>query len=327
MINIERQCTLPLDGCNCKQQLIFWQTFLGEVMWDEFDPIDPGEPLVPKHEPIEITPGRPPDSKPLELKPSAPRKFDADAPEIKEPDLMSEGSDGIKPPTGNKWSDWQKRDGKFPSVDEISWYMSFRNQNFKYSDGEKWGIWISIKGYEIYAQVLKSHNKDWVWRECCEAAWEFIKTHQSNHFLVDRAVATLEAAIEVNGRRSQYLWAKFRKLHQSSYSALEESSACAYSLRNAKASHLKHFHVLLEHQPHGYRQCSRDGKSILSNPKMSHQQAVSRLLSLFLDPKTRYRALGLHGLMLYKDHLKGTGGDIFFTIDGHKSEIEIHDAY
>ena len=103
-------------------------------MWDEFDPIDPGEPLVPKHEPIEITPGRPPDSKPLELKPSAPRKFEDDAPEIKEPELMSEGSDGIKPPTGNKWSDWQKRDGKFPFVDENLLYMTFRNQNFKYSD-------------------------------------------------------------------------------------------------------------------------------------------------------------------------------------------------
>jgi len=296
-------------------------------MWDEFDPIDPGEPLVPKHEPIEITPGRPPDSKPLELKPSAPRKFEDDAPEIKEPELMSEGSDGIKPPTGNKWSDWQKRDGKFPSVDEISLYMSFRNQNFKYSDGEKWGIWISLKGYEIYAQVLKSHNKDWVWRECCDAAWEFIKTHQSNHFLVDRAVATLEAAIEVNSRSSQYLWAKFRKLHQSSYSALEESSACAYSLRNAKASHLKHFHVLLEHQPHGYRQCSRDGRSILSNPKMSHQHAVSRLLSMFLDPQTHHRALGLHGLMLYNNHSKGKDGDRYFSMPEAKDELKVYEAY
>ena len=205
--------------------------------------------------------------------------------------------------------------------------MSFRNQNFKYSDGEKWGIWISLKGYEIYAQVLKSHNKDWVWRECCEAAWEFIKTHQSNHFLVDRAVATLEVAIEVNTRSSQYLWNNFRKLNQRSYFALEESVACAYSIRNAKRSHAKHYKVLLDHQPDGYKICSPDGKKIKSDPELSHQQAVSRLLSLFLDPKTRYRALGLHGLMLYKDHLKGTGGDIFFTIDGHKSEIEIHDAY
>ena len=97
--------TLPLDGCNCKQQLFFGKLF-GEFIWDEFDPIDSGEPLVPKHEPIEITPGRPPDFKPPEIKPSAPRKFEDYVPEIREPELMSDGSDGIKPPTGNKWPDW-----------------------------------------------------------------------------------------------------------------------------------------------------------------------------------------------------------------------------
>ena len=305
-------------------------------MWDEFDPIDPGEPLVPKHEPIEITPGRPPNFNPPKIKPSAPRKFDADAPEIKEPDLMSEGSDGRKPPTvrtmnGYEWPKWQMPNGKwtFPlqSVDEISCYVSFRGQKGNYPVGRKWGIWVSQEGYEKYASALKINNPKLLWRECCQAAWGFIISHQANHFLVDRAVATLEVAIEVNTRSSQYLWNNFRKLNQRSYFALEESVACAYSIRNAKRSHAKHYKVLLDHQPDGYKICSPDGKKIKSDPELSHQQAVSRLLSLFLDPKTRYRALGLHGLMLYKDHLKGTGGDIFFTIDGHKSEIEIHDAY
>ena len=304
-------------------------------MSDEFEPIDPGEPLVPKYEPIKITPGRPPDSKPLELEPNKPsRKFEGDAPEIKEPELMFEGGGANKPPTvrtlNGTWPDWQKRDGKwtFPlqSVDEVSCYESFRNQNFNTSDDANWGIWISLEGYKKYALALKVYNKDWAWRECCEAAWEFIKTHQANHFLVDRAVATLEAVVEVNGRSSQYLWAKFRKLHQYSYSALEESSACAYSLRNARASHSKHFQVLLGFQPLGYKYCSRDGSEI-SKPKLKHAQAVSRLLSMFLNPQTHHRALGLHGLMLYTDHIKGTGGDRYFKINGHLDDLKVYEAF
>lgn len=311
-------------------------------MSNKFDPIDPGEQLRPEYEPIEIKPGRPPDSKPIELKPDPPQKFDDDAPEVEEPELKFQGNDGEKPPTvrtmnGYEWSNgpdepkWQMFNGKWTfslqSVDEVSCYESFRNQVSKYADNKKWGIWVSQEGYKKYALALKIDNSSLSWRECCQAAWGFIKTHQANHFLVDRAVATLEAAMEVNGRGSQHLWSKFRTRNQASFSALEESIACAYSLRNAKTSHAKHFKTLLEHQPSGYKCCSQDGKKIESNPELSHQQAVSRLLSLFLNPVTRDRALGLHGLMLYEDHIKGTDGDLYFSIDGHKSVLEIYKAY
>jgi hypothetical protein len=305
-------------------------------MSEHFEPIYPGEPFVPRPEPSPIIPGRSPSSRPLEL-PQNPRQldFDEDAPKITEPELNLGGSGGIKPPivrtnNGYDWPDWRMVKGKwtFPlqSVDEVSQYMSFRNLSSNYLRGETWGIWVSEKGYKEYALALRVTNPLAAWQDCCQAAWGFITSHQANHFLIDRAVLTLEIAAEVNGGGSQHLWVNFRKLHQHAYSALEESTACAYSLRNGKTKFRKYYQLLLEHQPDGYKYCSQDGLSIITQPSLSHAQAVSRLLSTFLKPQTHIRALGLHGLMLYESHIQGINGDLYFTMNGKKVELPIYMA-
>jgi len=307
-------------------------------MSEEIEPIKPGEPLVPGYEPIEIHPGQTRPGKPLELKPnSPPRKFEDDAPEIPEPELKLGSGGGIRRPTvftknGYEWPEWRDSGSNWtfplPPVDEVSKYESFRNRPLLSPAGDyPWGIWISSEGHEKYAWALKVSDPKWEWRECCKAAWNFISTHQTNHFLTDRAVATLESVELLSSRRQQQFWNIFRQSHQNMYSTLEESSACAYSLRNVGSSHSQHFQVLLGLQPLGYQRCSSDGKHICSIEKLSHQQGVSHLLSLFLDPQTPYRAMGLHGLMLYKDHKKGTKGDLYFTINGKKDRLKIYDAY
>ena len=58
---------------------------------------------------------------------------------------------------------------------------------------------------------------------------------------------------------------------------------------------------------------------------VSHQQAVSELLSEYIRDRNG-RALGLHGLMLYKNHLNGTGGDHYFSIAGKKVELSVYYA-
>ena len=71
---------------------------------------------------------------------------------------------------------------------------------------------------------------------------------------------------------------------------------------------------------------SDDGSEIKTSAgPVSHQQAVSELLSEYIRDRNG-RALGLHGLMLYKNHLKGTNGDHYFAIDGKKIELPVHYA-
>ncbi len=75
-----------------------------------------------------------------------------------------------------------------------------------------------------------------------------------------------------------------------------------------------------------HQQQSDDGKQNLMKPKnLSRQQAVSQLFGTYLDQSTSRRALGLHGLMLYADHLRGTDGDLFIS-DQHstrKYELQV----
>ena len=46
---------------------------------------------------------------------------------------------------------------------------------------------------------------------------------------------------------------------------------------------------------------------------LTHQQATSTLLSTYLNRSGSRRAIGLHGLMLYGSHTKGTKGDTFIA--------------
>lgn len=212
-----------------------------------------------------------------------------------------------------------------PSVDEISTYWSFRNSG-------NWGIAVSKNGLYQYAYCIQDNDLSLTHTQVVSVARTFIVEHQVHHFLIDRAVCTLEAVLGISGgtNRGFSHWEKFQsKLRGSrvSYSPLEESLSCAYARRQLKKGEsTSGFATLLGHQPPGYHIMSDDGSKIETTPgPVSHQQAVSELLSEYIRARNG-RGLGLHGLMLYKNHLNGTDGDRLFTMDGKKAEIRVYYA-
>lgn len=303
------------------------------------EPIGPGEPIVPERREIDVTPGRPPGERPIELDPNPPREVRDPAPEIPEPpkELLNNIRDGRngkppKPPTrlrdffgGSVPPPYQQAFGPsdaFPSVDQVAQYHSFRNGLKPRDKDRAFGISVRKVGYALYAMAVQRAHPHTQWQKCCDVTWRFIVSHQVNHFLVDRAVSTLEGALAIVGIGHRNLWECFHRDEQP-FSALEESACCAYSLRNASdttlASTLHHL------QPAGYDAVSPGGDRIGSAPSdMSHRQAISRLLSQYLNPTTPYRQTGLHGLMQYENHKKGTKGDLYFRFpDGGLHSIKV----
>ena len=207
---------------------------------------------------------------------------------------------------------------KFPSVDEVSNYWSFR-------DHKKFGIAVSKKGLDLYAAEVVRKNPAISAEDARLIAEDFIVQHQFHHFLVDRAVATLESVLE----RERWLpMQQDFSRSRSGFSALEESLSCAYARRQIKSEiSKKGFKTLLELQPKGYQLCSGDGKKIKTiGGDATHKQALSTLLSGYAQ-KTETpheRSLGLDGLMLYKSHLNGTGGDPYYARAGVKEKIKIY---
>ena len=207
---------------------------------------------------------------------------------------------------------------KFPSVDEVSNYWSFR-------DHKKFGIAVSKKGLDLYAAEVVHKNPTISAVDARLIAEDFIVQHQFHHFLVDRAVATLESVL---GRERWLPMQQNFSRSRSGFSALEESLSCAYARRQIKSEiSKKGFKTLLELQPKGYQLCSGDGKKIKTiGGDATHKQALSTLLSGYAQ-KTETpheRSLGLDGLMLYKSHLNGTGGDPYYARAGVKEKIKIY---
>jgi len=302
-------------------------------------PISPGEPIVPERREVDFTPGRPREEAPIELVPSRPREVPDSAPEIPEPEeeLLESirGGRGGKPPKrpttlrdffgGYVPPPYQRAfdaNDAFPSVDQVSQYHSFRNGLKPYYKDRAFGISVRMSGYQLYALVVKAHHSDTPWQRCCDVAWRFIVSHQVNHFLVDRAVSTLEGVVMIADGVHRDLWVCFHRAERP-FSALEESACCAYSLRHASNKRLAL--TLVHVQPIGYDALSSDGNRILSAPNdLSHQKAISRLLSQYLNPTTPFRQAGLHGLMQYDDHKNGTKGDLYYRFpDGAFDTIKV----
>ena len=313
------------------------------------------KPEAPERRRIEIWPGKPPDSSPIPLEGRRHRVEELPEEFLREPELQPDGSgrgsqEPPVPPSGNNTR------GRSPegnpcflrSVDEVSTYWSFRNS-------DNWGIAVSKSGLYEYARCLqgfgvsrtdmrtvstqalnvaRSFNADMqtVSTQALNVARTFIVEHQVHHFLIDRAVCTLEAALSISGgiNRGFSHWEKFHNKLRGSrvpYSSLEESLSCAYARRQLKKNEsAKDFATLLRHQPQGYQLMSGDGSNIKTSAgPVSHQQAVSELLSEYIRDRNG-RALGLHGLMLYKNHLNGTSGDHYFSIAGKKVELSVYYA-
>ena len=316
---------------------------------DEENPVIPKipPPIFPEPRRIEIWPGVPTEKKPVPLEgPGREVQEVNDPPPSLAPQPQTGGSgkggrgsnlppasaDARKFPeptdprknVGPGWPwDPSSDDGlhkipKFPSVDEVSNYWSFR-------DHKKFGIAVSKKGLDLYAAEVVRKNPTISAVDARLIAEDFIVQHQFHHFLVDRAVATLESIL---GRERWLPMQQNFSRSRSGFSALEESLSCAYARRQIKSEiSKKGFKTLLELQPKGYQLCTEDGVKIkTTGGEVTHKQALSTLLSGYAQQTEtpHARSLGLDGLMLYKSHLNGTGGDPYYARAGVKEKIKIY---
>ena len=296
---------------------------------DEENPVIPEipHPILPEPRWIEIWPGVPTDKKPVPLEGPGREVREVNDPQpshTPQPQTGGSGKGGRgsnlppAPSYAPKNEDDDAFGAKFPSVDEVSNYWSFR-------DHKKFGIAVSKKGLDLYAAEVVRKNPAITAEDARLIAEDFIVQHQFHHFLVDRAVATLESVLE----RERWLpMQQDFSRSRSGFSALEESLSCAYARRQIKSEiSKKGFKTLLELQPKGYQLCSGDGKKIKTiGGDATHKQALSTLLSGYAQ-KTETpheRSLGLDGLMLYKSHLNGTGGDPYYARAGVKEKIKIY---
>ena len=296
---------------------------------DEVNPVIPEipQPIFPEPRRIEIWPGVPTEKKPVPLEgPGREVQEVNDPPPSLAPQPQTGGSGkggrGSNLPPAPSYAPKNDDDdafgAKFPSVDEVSNYWSFR-------DHKKFGIAVSKKGLDLYAAEVVRKNPTISAVDARLIAEDFIVQHQFHHFLVDRAVATLESIL---GRERWLPMQQDFSRSRSGFSALEESLSCAYARRQIKSEiSKKGFKTLLELQPKGYQLCTEDGVKIkTTGGAVTHKQALSTLLSGYAQQTEtpHARSLGLDGLMLYKSHLNGTGGDPYYARSGVKVKIEIY---
>ena len=296
---------------------------------DEVNPVIPEipQPIFPEPRRIEIWPGVPTEKKPVPLEGPGHGVREVNDPQ---PSLAPQpqtggsgkGGRGSNLPPAPSYAPQNDDDdafgAKFPSVDEVSNYWSFR-------DHKKFGIAVSKKGLDLYAAEVVHKNPTISAVDARLIAEDFIVQHQFHHFLVDRAVATLESIL---GRERWLPMQQDFSRSRSGFSALEESLSCAYARRQIKSEiSKKGFKTLLELQPKGYQLCTEDGVKIkTTGGAVTHKQALSTLLSGYAQQTEtpHARSLGLDGLMLYKSHLNGTGGDPYYARSGVKVKIEIY---
>ena len=296
---------------------------------NEENPVIPEipQPIFPEPRWIEIWPGVPTEKKPVPLEGPGHGVREVNDPQpshTPQPQTGGSGKGGRgsnlppAPSYAPKNDDDDAFGAKFPSVDEVSNYWSFR-------DHKKFGIAVSKKGLDLYAAEVVRKNPTISAVDARLIAEDFIVQHQFHHFLVDRAVATLESVLE----RERWLpMQQDFSRSRSGFSALEESLSCAYARRQIKSEiSKKGFKTLLELQPKGYQLCTEDGVKIkTTGGAVTHKQALSTLLSGYAQQTEtpHARSLGLDGLMLYKSHLNGTGGDPYYARSGVKVKIEIY---
>ena len=296
---------------------------------DEVNPVIPEipQPIFPEPRRIEIWPGVPTEKKPVPLEGPGHGVREVNDPQpslAPQPQTGGSGKGGRgsnlppAPSYAPKNDDDDAFGAKFPSVDEVSNYWSFR-------DHKKFGIAVSKKGLDLYAAEVVRKNPTISAVDARLIAEDFIVQHQFHHFLVDRAVATLESIL---GRERWLPMQQNFSRSRSGFSALEESLSCAYARRQIKSEiSKKGFKTLLELQPKGYQLCTEDGVKIkTTGGAVTHKQALSTLLSGYAQQTEtpHARSLGLDGLMLYKSHLNGTGGDPYYARSGVKVKIEIY---
>ena len=296
---------------------------------NEENPVIPEipQPIFPEPRWIEIWPGVPTDKKPVPLEGPGREVREVNDPQPSQTPQPQTGGSGKggrgsnlppAPSFAPKNDDDDAFGAKFPSVDEVSNYWSFR-------DHKKFGIAVSKKGLDLYAAEVVRKNPTISAADARLIAEGFIVQHQFHHFLIDRAVATLEAVL------NEELWLPMQNVFSKNtwgFSPLEESMSCAYALRQSKNPKvINGFKTLLAQQPKGYQLCSGDGTKIKTiGGDATHKQALSTLFSGYVQrtETPQKRVLGLDGLMLYESHLDGIGGDPFLKVNGKLEKIKIY---
>lgn len=208
---------------------------------------------------------------------------------------------GNRPPGGN---------AGFPEpTDALAWYGTFRSSG-------KWGVFITRRGL-LSVAVFMVHRGAQP-RRAYEYAHYMLQNHETAHFLIDRAVLTLElnAALLSGGRQPKY-WIDYHRCHRP-YSDLEEAICNAYAYRMADKTAKEYLQLFMDRQPHGYSDFFL-GMTVAGPNSPSFQQSESQLFSDYQVEKQiegKQRVIGLHSLMQYTDPRKGLKGDLYFSRPG-----------
>lgn len=208
-----------------------------------------------------------------------------------------------------------------PPTDALAWYVTFRTL-------DRWGVYISKSGRRSVARYLVSTGADPL--EAHDTSWYLLRNHESAHFLVDRAVLTLESGLLVTTGHRHNLWLDRRR--SLPFDELEEAVCNAYAYRMAVAherSPLKQIRNFILGQPAGYRDIDfGKGKGRQAAPDgLTRSQAESQLLSNYLagTVTSGRRVVGLDSLMGYERPRSGTrGGNVLRVSDREKRELPVY---
>jgi hypothetical protein len=207
--------------------------------------------------------------------------------------------------------------GPTDPIDALAWYVSFRSTG-------KWGVFISRAGLLSVGSFFVRKGASPF--DAYQIARYMLQNHETCHFLIDRAVLTLETnfAHATQGRLPTF-WLNYSRRHLP-YSPLEEAVCNAYAYRMSDANAKKFVQAYMERQPNGYRDVdfvSRNSGTVIG----SFQQSESQLLSDYqvdnLAAEGRNRVIGLNALMQYRKQREGTSGNLKFTRPGQKKKVEL----
>jgi hypothetical protein len=207
--------------------------------------------------------------------------------------------------------------GPTDPIDALAWYLSFRSTG-------QWGVFITRTGLLNVGSFFVRHGASP--KDAYQIARYLLQNHETCHFLIDRAVLTLEMAIgHATQSHPPMLWLEYKRRHLP-YSQLEEAVCNAFAYRMADASAKKFVRAFMERQPAGYSDVSFD-QSNAGTFLGSFQQSESQLLSDYQvaqrTDEGMSRVLGLNGLMQYRTAEKGTKGDLYFTRPGKKTKEKL----
>ena len=206
-------------------------------------------------------------------------------------------------------------DEPMPPADILAWYVTFRSL-------DRWGVYISRQGRRTVAHALLRTGANP--QAAHDTSWYLLRNHETAHFLVDRAVLTLESSLLAATGRRPTLWLDRKNVLRPD--DLEEAVCNAYAYRMAAAhrspllKQIKHF---MRNQPAGYRDLDFDtrGRGRNASPDgLTRYQAESQLLTNYLAGSTGSvpRVVGLDSLMGYKHPETGTDGDMLLRVSDHE---------